>query len=121
MIKVQDLLSQLKKDGRRNDKRWAYGLSVRFRVDRGPFQRAQLDDVSEGGLRLTLPRYIPKGARVQILYHQPLCSRQHWVEGQVRWSREEATRYATGIEVEFQSDCDEKPYRNLVEQLSTAC
>ena len=121
MYKVQELLNQVKKDGKRVDKRWAYGSTVRFRVDRGPFQKAQLEDVSGGGVRLTLPRYIPKGARLQILYNQPLSSRQHWVEGQVRWSREVATHYATGVEIDFQSHCDEQPFRNLVEQLSTAC
>ena len=121
MFDIQKFLQEAKGDKRRLDKRMRYSQSIHFRVDKGPFQKAQLEDVSGGGFRLTLPRYIPNGAKVQILYNQPLSSRQHWVEGKVRWSREVETRYTTGVEIRFQSECDEAPYQDLLAQLETAC
>lgn len=121
MIDIFKLLQQIERDGRRNDRRFTYQQSVHYRIDKGPFQRAQLEDISDGGLRMTIPRYVPKGAKLQILYNQPLSSRQYWVEGQVRWSREVEARYATGVEVNFRSDSDEAPYRSMVAQLATAC
>lgn len=123
MFDIQRFLEEAKAKGdkRRLDKRMPYRQSVHFRVDKGPFQKAQLEDVSGGGFRLTLPRYIPNGAKVQILYNQPLSSRQYWVEGKVRWSREVATRYSTGVEIKFQSESDEAPYQDLLAQLETAC
>lgn len=123
MFDVQKFLEEAKAKGdkRRLDKRMPYRQSVHYRVDKGPFQKAQLEDVSGGGFRVTLPRYIPNGAKVQILYNQPLSSRQFWVEGKVRWSREVATRYSTGVEIKFQSECDEAPYQDLLAQLETAC
>ena len=123
MFDIQKFLQEAKAQGdkRRLDRRLRYNQSVHFRVDKGPFQKAQLEDVSGGGFRLTLPRYIPNGAKVQILYNQPLSSRQHWVGGKVRWSREVETRYSTGVEIKFQSECDEAPYQDLLAQLETAC
>lgn len=121
MIDVFKLLQQIERDGRRLDRRFAYQQSIHYRIDKGPFQRARLEDVSDGGLRMTIPRYVPKGAKLQILYNQPLSSRQYWVEGQVRWSREIEASYSTGVELHFQSDSDEKPFRSMVQQLATAC
>ena len=123
MFDIQKFLQDANKDSdkRRLNKRVAYQRSVHFRVGKGPFQKAQLEDVSGGGFRVTLPRYLPNGAEVQLLYSQPLSSRQFWVEGKVRWSREVATRYSTGVEIKFQSECDEAPYQNMLEQLETAC
>ncbi len=123
MFDIQKFLSEAKSKGdkRRLNKRMSYRQSVHFRVDKGPFQKAQLEDVSEGGFRVTLPKYIPNGAQVQLLYNQPLSSRQYWVEGKVRWSREVETRYSTGVEIRFQSECDEVPYQDMLAQLETAC
>lgn len=123
MFDIQKFLQDAKAKGdkRRLDKRMPYRQTVHFRVDKGPFQKAQLEDVGAGGFRLTLPRYIPNGAQVQLLYNKPLSSRQYWVEGKVRWSREVETRYATGVEIKFQSECDEVPYQDLLTQLETAC
>ena len=122
MFDIQKFLQEAKNgDKRRSTKRLSYEQTVHFRVGKGPFQKAQLEDVSGGGFRVTLPRYIPNGAEVQLLYNQPLSSRQFWVEGKVRWSREVATRYSTGVEINFQSECDEAPYQNMLEQLETAC
>jgi len=120
MFPIKKFYVPVSKDGRRLDRRLTYRQTVRYRIDQGPFQKAELEDVSHGGMRVRLPRYVPKGARVQVLYHQPLSSRQHWVEGQVRWSQEVETLYATGVEIDFQSDSDEAPFRNLVDQLATA-
>jgi hypothetical protein len=119
MFKIQELLQQVNKDGRRLDRRMAYSQVVRYRLNKGPFQRAKLEDVSGGGLRLNIPRYVPKGSKVQVLYNQPLCSRQYWVEGRVTWSREVESQYATGVEIDFKSDFDELPFRNMLEQLAT--
>ncbi|MFN8609078.1 MAG: PilZ domain-containing protein [Vulcanimicrobiota bacterium] len=123
MFDIQKFLQEARARGdkRRLDRRMPYRQSVHFRVDKGPFQKAQLEDVSGGGFRVTLPRYIPNGAKLQILYNQPLSSRQFWVEGKVRWSREIETRYSTGVEIKFQSESDEAPYQDLLAQLETAC
>ncbi len=123
MFDIQKFLKEARSQGdkRRLDRRLPYRQSVHFRVDKGPFQKALLEDVSGGGLRLTLPKYIPNGAEVQVLYNQPLSARQYWVEGKVRWSREVESRYSTGVEINFQSECDEAPFQSLLEQLETAC
>lgn len=123
MFDIQRFLREAgaKGDRRRLDKRLTYHQAVHFRVDKGPFQKAQLEDVSGGGFRLTLPGCLPSGARIQMLYNQPLSSRQYWVEGKVRWSREVESRYTTGIKIDFQSDHDEAPYQDMLNQLETAC
>ena len=121
MFNVQKFLQDNKPASRRLDRRMPYRQTVHFRIDKGPFQRAQLEDVSGGGLCLNLPRYVPKGAKVQVLYTQPLSSRKFWVEGKVRWSREVVARYNTGLELEFQSESDEAPFQSLVQQLETVC
>lgn len=122
MFDIQKFLQEARKgDMRRNAKRVSYQQTVHFRVGKGPFQKAQLEDVSAGGYRVNLPCYIPNGSQVQLLYRQPRSSRQFWVEGKVRWSREVATRYFTGVEIDFQSGWDEIPFQNLLEHLETAC
>jgi len=119
MLDISQLLAA--QDGnRRYDKRIPWSREVRFRIDKGPFQRAKVEDVSRGGFRLVLPRPLAEGVKVQILYRRPDCTQQHWVEGQVRWTRELAATYLTGIEIEYCSSSDQGPYEKLLSVLEAA-
>lgn len=119
MLDITKLLAA--QDGnRRYDQRVSWDTVVRYRVGNGPFQKARLEDVSLGGLRVVLPKGLPVGVKVQILYTQPDSSRQHWVEGVVRWARERSAAYVTGVEIEHCSSSDQLPYEKLVSTLQAA-
>lgn len=119
MLDVTKLLAA--QDGnRRYDRRIGWTREIRYRTDQGPFQRATVEDVSRGGLRLVLPRALTLGSKVQILYVHPNSTQQHWVEGEVCWSRERETRYLTGVEIEHCSASDQVPYEKLLAALEVA-
>ncbi len=117
-LKLQRLLQAVAQREPRQEKRLPYSNVVRFRLDKGPFQRARLEDVSEGGLRVVLPCALRQSTRLQILYQLPASSHQYWVEGVTRWCREVRAEYWTGIEVDFLSHQDETAFRSLVEWAS---
>lgn len=117
-LKLQRLLNSVAAREPRQEKRLPFKNVVRFRLDKGPFQRARLEDVSEGGLRVVLPCALRQSTRVQILYSLPASSNQYWVEGVARWCREVRAEYWTGVEVDFLSNQDEVPFRSLVEWAS---
>lgn len=114
-LKLQRLLNSVAAREPRQEKRLPYSNAVRFRLDKGPFQRARLEDVSDGGLRVVFPYALRQSTRVQILYSLPASSHQYWVEGVTRWCREVRAEYCTGVEVDFLSNLDEVPFRSLVE------
>ncbi len=105
---------------RRRGPRLPLKQRVRYRIDQGPFQPAQLCDLGPAGLRLSLPRALPEGCRMQILYHRPEESAERWVEGQVRWTREQRAEFVTGVELEFRSHHDREPFQQLWKVLSNA-
>ena len=119
MFDVSKLMAA--QDGnRRYDRRVDWNQEIRYRIDQGPFQRAKVKDVSRSGLRLELPKALTAGSTVQVLYVRPDTAQQHWVEGKVRWSRERATRYLTGVEIEHCSSFDQLPYEKLLAALEVA-
>jgi len=104
---------------RRRGPRLALKQRVRYRIDQGPFQPAELCDLGPGGLRLALPRAVPEGSRMQILYHPPEEAVDRWVEGRVRWTRKDPSQFVTGVELEFRSHHDREPFQRLWKELST--
>lgn len=116
MLDITKLMAA--QDGnRRYDQRVTWSSGVRFRLGNGTFQKARVEDVSLGGLRLVLPKALPEGSRIQVLYTPPGSTRQHWVEGVVRWARERSAAYLTGVELEYCSASDQVPFEKMVAAL----
>ncbi len=74
------------------------------------------EDISEGGLKLSVPSPIPVASQVElrVAFSKPLCSFKHI--GEVRWSREENHRfpYSIGIKFDFRDEAEHEKWRMLM-------
>lgn len=115
-FRLHRFLQQAAQRDPRTERRLPCQRPIHFRLDRGPFYQARLQDVSAEGLGALLPFAPRQRSRLQILYRLDQDASYHWVEGEVRWSREQRARYLTGVELEFHCDQEERSYRALLER-----
>ena len=116
-LRLRQLLRIQRSLPRRQGRRLELSQRVRYRLDNGPFRGAQLQDIGPSGLRLVLPQRVKEGCRLQVLYQRQ--GGDHWVEGEVRWSRKLRWQHEVGVELEFRSEHDRGPFEKLVQELDS--
>lgn len=113
----QTLADQTSTMDRRDQQRYRFLETLRFRCGSGPFLKVKAIDLSLDGLSLECPQQMPLGATCQVLYMHPsrgLC----WVEGTVLYSKPCAGGFHVGFQLQFRSMADRLPYQQLILSLA---
>mgnify|MGYP003612824896 CR=1 FL=1 len=102
---------------RRDQQRYRFLETLRFRCYSGPFLKVKAIDLSLDGLSLECSQQMPLGATCQVLYSHPsrgLC----WVEGTVLYNKPFADGFHVGLQLQFRSMADRLPYQQLILSLA---
>lgn len=82
----------------RQFKRYAYQVSIELVLPMGEIEKAQVLDISEGGVCFTVNKKLDTDARVKIKLGLPGKKKPLVMSGRVAWIKEEGRSYKTGLE-----------------------